>query len=213
MSGRGVDAWRLPSELVSALDAELRPGERVVWAGRPKVWRAAIGNAIIPCLFGIPFLGFAIFWTSMAIWIGSAAGRQGPDGGAGAGGADTANTPAWFYWGFPLFGIPFILIGAGLVSSPYWAARRFRRTVYAVTDRRAVVLASGRTTRVRSWEPDEIRAPKKTRRADGSGDLLFVDATFVSPRGGHVVAAGGEGFFAIEDVDGAETAILALAGR
>lgn len=207
MTGRGVDAWRLPPELLSALDAELRQGERVAWAARPKVWRAAIGKAIIPCLFGIPFLGFAIFWTSMAFWMSGAAAAD------GSGGDGRANAPAWFSWAFPLFGIPFILVGAGLVTSPYWVARRYRRTVYAVTDRRALVLATGRSTTVRSWEPNEIRAPTKTRRADGSGDLLFVDASFVSPRGMHTIVAGGDGFHGTEDVDGAEAAILALAGR
>ena len=37
---------------------------------------------------------------------------------------------------FPLFGLPFVLIGLGMLTAPHWAKRKALRTAYAVTDRR-----------------------------------------------------------------------------
>src|SRR6185295_1976399 len=74
---------------------------------------------------------------------------------------------------FALFGIPFILIGLGMFSSPYWVARSAKKTVYALTNRRAIVFAGGWWTSVRSFSPDRLNDLSRVQRSDGSGDLIF----------------------------------------
>src|ERR1017187_1772904 len=105
--------YNLPPELVKLVDRELASGEHVEWAAQPIPARLA--RTTIPAvLFGIPWTAFAIFWTGMAGW------GTWRNGGAG-----------WFRL-FPLWGVPFILIGFGMLSSPYWAFRRAKRTAYVL---------------------------------------------------------------------------------
>ena len=103
------DLWELPDSLRAGqpLENELDEGETVVWVGRPST-RRMLWRALPIVLFAIPWTAFAIFWTF------GAAGFKVPD----------------FQQGFdffPLFGIPFILIGLGMFSSPYWVAEVRRR--------------------------------------------------------------------------------------
>jgi hypothetical protein len=42
---------------------------------------------------------------------------------------------------FPLFGVPFVLIGLGMLAAPYWMRRKAQNTVYALTDKRALILS------------------------------------------------------------------------
>jgi hypothetical protein len=115
----------------------------------------------------LPVLIFAVPWTAFAVfWTVAAAGGIWNRGGAPA---------SWFHYVFPLWGVPFILIGLAMLSTPWWTARAARRTVYAITDRRAIVWiaqAWGRTE-VQSFEPKRLLSLTRTERANGSGDLIF----------------------------------------
>jgi len=113
--------------------------------------------AIPAVLFGIPWTAFAIFWTVMAGW---AAWQK---GGAG-----------WF-WLFPLWGVPFVLAGFGMSSSPYWVYRRAKRTAYLLTNRRAIIISIGWRGNVssRSFEAAVLTDLRRKERPDGSGDLIF----------------------------------------
>ena len=146
-------------ELRRALDAELAAGERIVWVRQPVPW--LIWRGTLPILiFAIPWTAFAIFWTV------AAAGGIWNRGGAPA---------SWFYFVFPLWGVPFILVGIAMLSAPYWTARAARRTVYAITDRRAIVWIgrSWRKTEVQSFEPKRLLSLTRHQRGNGSGDLIF----------------------------------------
>ena len=107
----GVDSSNLYSQEAAALvTAELRGGERTVWIGQPLVGRFA-RRGILVSLFAIPFTAFAVFWIA-----GAAAG--------------TAHLPTHgnhngflqLFRFFPLFGSPFLLVGIGMLSAPYWDA-------------------------------------------------------------------------------------------
>lgn len=147
------------------LETVLGDGERLVWAAHP-VPRYFTAATVAPVLFAIPWTGFAIFWTVMA-FIGT---RQ-------VSGDDPMATG--FRYFFPLFGVPFILIGLAMFSAPYWAARRLKRTMYAITDRRAIILAPGwsGSRKVRSFTPAALASIERTERSDGSGDLIFEEYT------------------------------------
>jgi len=146
-------------ELRRALDAELADGERIVWLRQPVPWLLWRGSLVV-LIFGIPWTAFAIFWTL------GAAGMIGKSG---------ARPTGWWAYIFPLWGLPFICIGLALLSSPYWVARAARRTVYAITNRRAIVwLNKGwGKTEVQSFEPKRLLSITRTQRANGSGDLIF----------------------------------------
>jgi hypothetical protein len=151
-------------ELREALQRELRSGERLIWSGQPRP--SAFARPMLPvAAFGLLFLGFAVFWTVAAAAAAWTAGNR-------------SSAPAGFDWLallFPLFGLPFLLIGAGLVLSPLAMRRSARRTIYAVTARRAIImrgtLLGGRE--VRSFTIDDLHQMSRHERRDGSGDLVF----------------------------------------
>jgi hypothetical protein len=180
---------------VRLVDRELESGEHVEWAAQPIPARSA--RAALPAvLFGIPWTAFAIFWTAMAasgLWRKKSQGEFG-----------------WFRL-FPLWGVPFILIGLGMLSSPYWALRRARRMAYVLTDRRAIIISVGWQSKVslRSFEPPALLDLQRTERADGSGDLVFTNDLSTGSRGRNYSTA--VGFTAIRDVKEVEERVRRLA--
>ena len=144
---------------------ELRTGEQALWAAQPlpRYFNAATIGAV---LFAIPWTGFAIFWTTMA-FVGTQS--MPADDGVASG----------FKYFFPLFGIPIILIGLGMFTTPYWMARRLKRTLYVVSNQRAIVMSPGfrGSRKVRSFLPEALASMERTERPDGSGDLVFEQYT------------------------------------
>ena len=118
--GRCVLDSTIPPKLRSVIDRELDSGERVVWSGMPRAvcFTLASTGAFV---FGIPWTAFALFWM-----------------GAAAAGTMNAEEDIGFMTFFPLFGLPFVLVGFGLLSAPLWAYRKGLNTAYVlyVTDRR-----------------------------------------------------------------------------
>jgi len=185
-----ADLWSLPPRLRMLVENELQEGEKVVWLGQPIPRRFALG-AIPIVLFGIPWTGFALFWMA------GAAGFKIPD----------------FKHGFdlfPLFGIPFVLIGFGMLSAPFWMMRAARRTVYVITDRRAIILAGGFHTTVRSFDLARLGDLRRRQRPDGSGDLIFERSLTYDSDGDR--RSKDIGFLAIADVKGVEDLLRRLAG-
>src|SRR5207237_2712711 len=83
----------------------------------------------------------------------------------------------------PLFGLPFLLIGAGLLATPYWLRRKATKTCYALTDRRALVFegsAFGRKVSIRSYGPAHLKAIERVDYQDGTGDVVFEEVRQVS---------------------------------
>ena len=145
---------QIPRDLREEVDRELEPGEHVQWLQMP-LPRCFTPAATAAFLFGIPWTAFAIFWTAGAAWGTSQVGDAG------------------FLRAFPLFGVPFILVGLGMLSSPLWAYRKALRTVYVVTDRRAITFDGGWTTTVRSYPPDRLADVYRKERKDGIGDVVI----------------------------------------
>ena len=145
-------------ELRRSLDASLTSGERVRWAAQPRA--SGMWDHFAIYLFAIPWTAFALFWESMAlipIFMAS------------------AETAPLMKYGFgivmPLFGIPFVAIGLGLLYLPIGAMRAARRTVHAVTDRRLITIVAGRATKTKSAMIDRIGPIERKARRDGWGWL------------------------------------------
>ncbi len=160
---------------------QLRRGERALWTERPSPLARARSRLKI-FLFGIPFFCFAVFWTTTASQSGDPI--------------------------FPLFGIPFMVIGAGLLLSPmwsYWEARNW--LVYAITDQRILIIRTFPRHKVESFEPSDITKLERTTKPDGSGNVIFAEeerrgrnGTYMMPRG----------FYGVPDVMRVEEAVMKL---
>jgi len=144
----------IPRPLQSLVERELESGERIEWMEMPQP-RFFTPVATAGFLFGIPWTAFALFWTA-----GAALGVSKAEG-------------FGLFRLFPLFGIPFVLIGFGLLSGPIWARRDALRTVYAITNRRAISVQSGRTTTFRSFTSTHLQDVYRRERRDGTGDVIF----------------------------------------
>ncbi|HYE63608.1 MAG TPA: hypothetical protein VD997_16575 [Phycisphaerales bacterium] len=181
----------LPPHLNDALRDELAPGEKLLWAAQPLP--GGFARSMIPLsLFAVPFLGFAIFWTVMASKGASAV--NGAPGGPGAAA-----------WAFPLFGIPFILVGACMLLSPFYGVIKAGRTVYAITDQGALLIEGsffGART-VTRYPPSRLENITRRERGDGSGDLIFAHELYERPKN-RGLATRPIGFLSIPTVRDAE---------
>jgi hypothetical protein len=187
--GEEPDLWQLPERLRGLVEAELRERERIVWVGKPRPWRMA-RQALPILLFAIPWTGFAIFWMC------GAAGFKVP---RFENGADL----------FPLFGIPFVLIGLGMFSAPLWAARKAAGTAYVITTERAIVFIGGYGTTIRSFSPERLADRRRVQFGDGSGDLLFGRGIMTTDGEGSTSFMP-EGFLGVPDVKRVDDVVAAL---
>lgn len=146
----------IPHELRRKIDSELQPGERIRWVGQP-VPRFFTTASIGSVLFAIPWTSFAIFW----MW--AALGYKLPD----------LREGLQLHHLFALFGVPFVLIGVGMLSSPILVRQSARKTVYLVTDKRAISFQGGRSTIIRTYLPEQLKEVYRKDRADGTGDLIL----------------------------------------
>jgi hypothetical protein len=186
----GASDTPLSPELEARLQSELQPGERLVWAGQPRADLAAR-----PAWFMVPcrvfFTGFSLFWIVGAGGMAALAG--GVNGGFGS-----------LFGCFPCFGIPFVLIGLFMVASPIWLRRQAHKTLYALTDRRAIVFEPTwfRTVTVRSYTAAGLSHLSRRERPDGSGDLVFEEFTTSSldSDGNRSYSTTRRGFLAIDRV-------------
>ena len=134
---------------LSIAQREMRSGERLIWAERPAPGRLALAGLPVT-LFGAVFGGFALFWIVAA--------------------ASMTPAESGVFAFFPLFGVPFLLVGLGMFLAPLWIWIGGKKTVYAISSDRLVIIKGDR---VRSFEPDEIGELERREGADGSGDVVF----------------------------------------
>jgi hypothetical protein len=166
----------IPADLEDLARQELEKGERLVWAARARP--TGIGPADWATVsFGAVFTAFSVFWVVGAAWMTSGAG--------------TGHFPAppGMQICFPLFGLPFVLVGLGMLSAPYWRRRSLAASWYALTDRRLVISkpgpaglgfvgaamgsAVGGATVISSIRGDAILKITRVALGDGSGDLIL----------------------------------------
>lgn len=100
----------------------LDEGEEILWQGRSEPGLRLARLRPLQMLTGAIFTGFSIFWMAQASWI--------------LGRGDFGAVSRFF----PLFGLPFLLIGLyNLAGFPVWRAYVRRRSWYTLTNRNAFV--------------------------------------------------------------------------
>lgn len=183
----------IPEPLQRLVDRELERNERVEWIGQPRATFFTPG-ATAMFLFGIPWTSFAIFWTVMAAW-----GTSQLEEGAGP------------FNAFPLFGLPFILIGCGMLSAPIWARIGAKKTAYVITDRRAITFEGGWSTTIRSYPPEKLTDIYRKEKRDGSGDVIIDRRAWRDSDGDR--RTNELGFMRVEDAKDIERRLKALAAK
>lgn len=150
----------LSEALENQVRRELEPDEKIVWCGQPIPSRFAKQSMPI-FFFAVPWTAFAVFWICAAaspLWAG---GNQKPDS---------------FSMLFPLFGLPFVLIGFGMLSAPWWAYRAAFRTCYVITTKRAILFTAimNKSVEIRSYSPNQLtHVSRKENLVTGIGDLIL----------------------------------------
>ena len=135
------------------LQPELSSGETIYWAGmpNPSVIFHSDDWAAIP--FSLFWGGFAIFWEAgvLGYW----------------GNNPHHNPISWF---MALWGVPFVVIGQYIIWGRFLVdAWLKRRTYYAVTNRRVLILLEGWKRKSRFYFLESI--PELTREGDAIGTL------------------------------------------
>jgi len=144
-------------------------GEKPIWSGRPSPIAYARRKGTRTFLLGIPFLAFALFWVAKA-----------------------SEAPGAFW----LFGIPFVLVGCGLVLSPLWFYFRAGRTTYALTSTRAIVEVAPPLAKKTSFPLSSIRFVEIDGASEGTGHVLFFETV---TRNLYGMTTTRDGFIAIAD--------------
>jgi hypothetical protein len=150
-----------PTDAQQRAQSELQSGESLVWNGTADPSRAAI-SSLPAMIFGIPFAGFALFWISQAYHATSAMSRSAHN-----------NAFVKGFSVFPLFGIPFLLVGGFVILTPLWNYLKARSTVYAVTNQRVMVITGTASRSVKSYTSADIASVEHRERPDGSGDIII----------------------------------------
>jgi hypothetical protein len=148
-----------------AVQSELLPGETVAWAGQPDPGVIFHKQDALLIPFSLMWGGFAIFWEAgvVGLW---------------------GHTRAWSFG--MLWGIPFVLAGQYIIWGRFlYAGWLKRRTNYAVTNRRVLVVQNGWNRQVSSAYIDSLPTIIKEVRSNGVGTLAFAESQGVwSKRGG-----------------------------
>jgi hypothetical protein len=137
------------AEIENVVGRELGTGERLLWTGTPRQGLLLRPSDAFMVPFSLLWGGFAMFWETSVL-------REGG--------------PIFF----ALWGIPFVLVGLYMIVGRFFVDARLRaKTVYALTDRRAIVMSGPSGTAVRSVDLARIPELSIAERADGTGTITF----------------------------------------
>ena len=162
-----IDARDRPGR-AEALQQQLRdtvePGETLLWSGFPQQGLMFRAQDVFLIPFSLMWCGFAITWEAMAIF----------------GEPDMPGRFNWWDRLFALWGIPFVLIGLHFVFGRFIEdmARR-ARTIYAVTNQRAILLTNFFGHNARSISLAGLNEINLSKKPNGFGTITFGSANYV----------------------------------
>ena len=134
-------------ELQNELNQSISHDERLLWAGKPKTGILFRPSDIFITAFSILWLGFAIFWMTMAMKTGT-----------------------FMY----VFGLPFVLVGLYMCVGRFFAdALKRKHTVYGITADRVIIKSGIFSKELKSINIKNITELTLTEKSDGSGSIYF----------------------------------------
>jgi hypothetical protein len=140
---------------------ELEPEEKQLWAGCPRQGIVLRGSDAIMIPFSIMWGGFAIFWEVTALGIVFGADAE-------------TSVPGAVAVIFPLFGIPFVIIGLYLMVGRFFLDAKARaNTTYGVTNTRAIIVSGIRSRQVKSLSLRTLSDITVTEKGDGTGTITM----------------------------------------
>jgi len=145
---------------MEAIRPELTPGESIVWAGQPNTRAIFHKQDVFLIPFSLLWGGFAIFWEAAAagFW-GMGRGARGPE------------------LFMMIWGVPFVLAGQYFIWGRFICqAWKKKRTHYAVTNRRVIVVQNGWKRQMASAYLDALPTLTKEEGSSGIGTLRFAQA-------------------------------------
>jgi len=161
-----------PSELSGHLDTD----EKTLWHGSPPSGLMFRRSDVLFVPFSFLWFGFALFWEASVLGIA----------------ADSANRPPVI---FPLFGLVFVCIGFYMaIGRFFWDAVVRGQTLYALTNRRAIILTRFPSRVFRSIGVNAATEVSTEERAGGAGDVSFGARTALTGglRGWQGIGAGSD---------------------
>ena len=141
-----------------AIQEELSSGERIVWAGTPKQGTLFRGSDILMIPFSLIWGGFAIFCEFLALTAVQ----------------ESKNTPDAIAIIFPLFGIPFVLVGLYLIFGGFIChAKKRSKTFYGVTNERAIIVSGIFSKSVKSLNLNAMSDLSINEKENSLGTITF----------------------------------------
>ncbi len=119
------------------------------------------GSDVFMIPFSLIWGGFAIFWETMALGI--------PNEAAGAVGIV-----------FPLFGIPFVLIGLYMIFGRFiYDSKKRAKTIYGLTNQRVIIISGIWGKSVKSLNLRNLSDVSLSEKSDKSGTIAFGQENFM----------------------------------
>ena len=138
---------------------KFEPNEQLVWCGKPEP-RGFNRTTLKMMLFGIQWTAISGTVSGIFVWQSWF--------------SETAE-PLLPRIGLTLFFVPFWIISAVMLGAPLWLRLRQRRWLYAVTDKRVLIVGAFRTT---VWRRRDIACPDRADHRNGLTDLVFAQAGY-----------------------------------
>lgn len=170
------------------IDAELQYGESVLWVGKPLPSRIALQNrqALVTGVLALAALFVIVTGFSAA----------------------TIFSFFIFGCGFTWLGLLFLLLPFYYFARPVYDYLMAERTIYAVTDRRALIIKPKLRGRiVQSY--NRIQQIERRELSGGKGDLIFATEALAARRG----RARKVGFYGIPNAREVEQLMLGILGE
>ncbi|MEJ7636809.1 MAG: hypothetical protein WKF75_02170, partial [Singulisphaera sp.] len=158
----GEETW---SGINGRLASTVAPGESVLWAGRPEPG-SLVRRSLPKALLGLAFVVFTLVWMFAVVRGGSNNWDRG---------RDVAPFAPHNVLIATCVGLWFLPFGLYMLTWPLRTWRKARKTVYVLTDCRAIVieprLLGG--DRVDPYPPEALTQIRCDQRGDGTGDQVF----------------------------------------
>lgn len=156
------------------LEKELTRGESLLWSGQPQRGIRFRSSDILLIPFSLMWGGFAFFWEFTALFLVS-------------GSPTTSNNGSAFPFTiiFPLFGVPFVLVGLYMIFGRFIVDAKSRaKTYYGITDQRILIVSHFLGHKVQSLNLDKLPELVLSQKTDGSGTITFGSSSPFAAWGG-----------------------------